>query len=212
MGKRAPTGPGGPRRRGPASRVGGPDAKEFRSLTGKGVRARSRATASSSARQHCCKSKASTPGRWRTPGSEQLRSEGQTVVLLGVDGSWPACSASPTRCASPHPRRSASCIEDGLRIVMLTGDSKTTAAAVAKKLGLDEVIAEVLPDQKADAVRRLQRTRPDRRDGRRRRQRRAGDGPAQVGIAMGTGTDVAMHTAGVTLVRGDLRGIAQRGG
>ena len=98
---------------------------------------------------------------------------------------------------------------DGIRIVMLTGDNRTTAGAVAGKLGLDDVVAEVLPDQKADAVKRLQ--------GEGRIVAMAGDGindapalaEAAVGIAMGTGTDVGMESAGITLVKGDLRAIVR---
>jgi Cu+-exporting ATPase len=99
--------------------------------------------------------------------------------------------------------------EEGIRIVMLTGDSETTARAVAKTLGLDDVIADVLPDKKAEVVKRLQ--------GEGHFVAMAGDGindapalaQAQVGIAMGTGTDVAMESASITLVKGDLMGIVR---
>jgi Cu+-exporting ATPase len=107
------------------------------------------------------------------------------------------------------PEAIATLHAEGLRLVMVTGDSKTTAEAVARTLGLDEVRAQVLPEQKVEVVRELQ--------SRGRSVAMAGDGvndapalaQAQVGIAMGTGTDVAMESAGVTLVKGDLRGIAR---
>jgi Cu+-exporting ATPase len=115
--------------------------------------------------------------------------------------------ADPIKETTPEAIRTLHA--DGIRIVMLTGDNRTTAEAVAEKLGLDDVVAEVLPDQKAEAVKRLQ--------GEGRIVAMAGDGindapalaQAQVGIAMGTGTDVAMESAGVTLVKGDLRGIVR---
>jgi Cu+-exporting ATPase len=141
--------------------------------------------------------------------AEELRAEGQTVVFVVAGGK----AAGIIGVADPVKETTADAIRElhreGLRIVMLTGDSRTTADAVAKKLGLDEVIAEVLPDQKADAVKRLQA------EG--RVVAMAGDGindapalaQAEVGIAMGTGTDVAMESAGVTLVKGDLRGIVR---
>src|SRR5712691_6894886 len=139
--------------------------------------------------------------------AEALRSDGQTVMFVAVDGRVAGLVgvADPIKSTTPEAIRQLH--EEGIRIVMLTGDSRTTAEAVAKKLNIDEVVAEVLPDQKAQAVKRFQS------EG--RVVAMAGDGindapalaQAEVGIAMGTGTDVAMKSAGVTLVKGDLRGI-----
>ena len=137
------------------------------------------------------------------------RVSGQTVMLLAIDGK----AAGLIGVADPIKESTAEAIEDlhkaGLDVVMLTGDSKTTAQAVARKLNIDRVEAEVLPDQKASIVKQLQA------EG--KIVAMAGDGindaPAlaqsHVGIAMGTGTDVAMESAGVTLVKGDLRGIVR---
>ena len=141
--------------------------------------------------------------------SEALRTEGQTVMFVAVDGR----PAGLLGVADPLKEGTLEAIralhEDGLRIVMLTGDSETTARAVAKTLGIDEIIAGVLPDQKVKEVERLQ--------GEGAVVAMAGDGindapalaKAQVGIAMGTGTDVAMESASVTLLQGDLRGIVR---
>jgi Cu+-exporting ATPase len=144
-----------------------------------------------------------------TEAAEHLRTEGQTAMFLSIDGRAAGILgvADPIKPSTPEAIRKLH--DEGIRIVMLTGDSQTTAKAVAGKLGIDEVIAEVLPDQKVDVVKRLQR------EG--RFVAMAGDGindapalaQAQVGIAMGTGTDVAMESAGVTLVKGDLRAIAR---
>ena len=141
--------------------------------------------------------------------AEELRADGQTVMFVAVNGSPAGLLgvADPVKESTPEAIRALH--EEGIRIVMMTGDSRTTAQAVAKKLGIDEVMAEVLPDQKADNVKALQA------EG--RVVAMAGDGindapalaQAEVGIAMGTGTDVAMESAGVTLVKGDLRGIAR---
>jgi Cu+-exporting ATPase len=141
--------------------------------------------------------------------ADKLRADGQTVMFVAVDGNPAGLIgvADPIKDTTPEAIRQLH--GEKIQIVMLTGDNRITAEAVARKLELDEVVAEVLPDQKADAVRRLQ--------GEGRVVAMAGDGindapalaRAQVGIAMGTGTDVAMESAGVTLVRGDLRGIVQ---
>ncbi|MBZ5538429.1 MAG: cadmium-translocating P-type ATPase [Acidobacteriia bacterium] len=141
--------------------------------------------------------------------AEALRREGQTVMFVAIDG-HPAGMlgvADPIKKSTPEAIRMLHA--EGVRIVMLTGDSRTTAEAVARQLGIDRVEAEVLPQAKGEAVKRLQ--------GEGRIVAMAGDGindapalaQAQVGIAMGTGTDVAMESAGITLVKGDLRGIAR---
>ena len=144
-----------------------------------------------------------------TKQAETLRANGQTIMFVLVDEK----PAGLIGVADPIKETTAEAVKqlhtEGIRIVMLTGDSQTTAEAVARKLEIDEVVAEVLPDQKVDAVKRLQS------DG--RIVAMAGDGindapalaQAHVGIAMGTGTDVAMQSADVTLVKGDLRGIVR---
>jgi len=141
--------------------------------------------------------------------AEELRVAGQTVVFVAIDGKV----AGFLGVADPIKETTVEAIkqlhEQGIRIVMLTGDSRTTANAVAGKLGIDEVVAEVLPNQKAEIIKRYQS------EG--RKVAMAGDGindapalaQADVGIAMGTGTDVAMESAGITLVKGDLRGIVR---
>ena len=141
--------------------------------------------------------------------SEELRRDGQTVMFVVVDRSVAGLIgvADPVKPSTPE----AICMlhDDGVKIVMLTGDNRTTAEAVAKKLRIDEIQAEVLPEQKSEVVKRLQSEGHI--------VAMAGDGvndapalaQAHVGIAMGTGTDVAIESAGVTLVKGDLRGIVK---
>ena len=144
-----------------------------------------------------------------TQTAGDLRHNGQTVVFVAIDGK----PAGLIGIADPIKPSTAQALRDlkaaGLRIVMLTGDSRGTAEAVAAKLGIDDFEAEILPDKKSEVVRRLQQ------EG--RTVAMAGDGindapalaQADVGIAMGTGTDVAMESAGVTLVKGDLVGIVR---
>ncbi|HEX9003717.1 MAG TPA: copper-translocating P-type ATPase, partial [Blastocatellia bacterium] len=141
--------------------------------------------------------------------ADGLRGEGQTVMMIAVDDRF----AGLLGVADPIKETTREAIrllhEEGLHIVMLTGDNRTTAEAVARQLSIDEVIAEVLPEQKSEVIKRLHS------EG--KVVAMAGDGindapalaQAQVGIAMGTGTDVAMESAGMTLVKGDLRGIVR---
>ena len=143
--------------------------------------------------------------------ADALRAEGQTVMFVAVNHK-PACLIG---VADPIKESTLETVQTlqaaGLEVVMLTGDSRATADVVARKLGIKRVVAEVLPEQKVEVVKQLQA------EG--RIVAMAGDGindapalaQAQVGIAMGTGTDVAMQSAGVTLIKGDLNGIVRAG-
>ena len=182
--------------------------ESFESVTGKGVKGRVDGRSVGLGNRNLFESLGIDPGELAGK-AEALRMEGQTVMFVAVDGKAAGLLgvADPVKGSTPEAIRQLH--EEGIRIVMLTGDSRTTAEAVAGKLGIEEVMAEVLPDQKTAAVKRLQ--------GEGRIVAMAGDGindapalaQAQVGIAMGTGTDVAMESAGVTLVKGDLRGIVR---
>jgi Cu+-exporting ATPase len=143
------------------------------------------------------------------PEAERLRGEGATAIFLAVDGKAAAVIAIADPVKPTTPEALAALAQEGVRVVMLTGDNKTTAEAVARRLGIKEVAAEVLPDQKSAVVERLR--------GEGHAVAMAGDGvndapalaAADVGIAMGTGTDVAIESAGVTLLKGDLTGIVR---
>jgi len=180
----------------------------FESITGKGVKGRIDGRSVGLGNQAFLEELGIDSGSLASP-AEKFRTDGQTVVfvtlggrvagLLGVDD--PIKETTPEAIKQLH--------EHGIKIVMLTGDSKTTAQAVANALNIDEVVAEVLPNEKTEIVKRFQS------EG--RKVAMAGDGindapalaQADVGIAMGSGTDVAMQSAGVTLVKGDLRGIVR---
>ena len=184
------------------------DAREFRSITGKGVVGSVDDKRVALGNGKLLEELTVDAGDlWQQ--SEELRRDGQTVMYVVVEGVLAGLLgvADPVKQSTPEAIRMLH--GDGIKIVMLTGDNRTTAEAVAKKLDIDEVHAEVLPEQKSEVVKRLQ--------GEGRMVAMAGDGindapalaQAHVGIAMGTGTDVAMESAGITLVKGDLRGIAK---
>jgi P-type Cu+ transporter len=140
---------------------------------------------------------------------EQLRGDGATVINIAVDGKLAGlfAIADPVKASTPDALKALAA--EGIKVIMLTGDNRTTANAVARKLGISDVEAEVLPDQKSAVVTKLQKAG--------RIVAMAGDGvndapalaAAEVGIAMGTGTDVAMESAGITLLKGDLGGIVR---
>jgi Cu+-exporting ATPase len=183
-------------------------AEGFQSLTGRGVRGRVDGASVALGNQKLFEELRIEPGSLAAR-AETLRTDGQTVMFVAVNETI----AGLLSVADPIKPTALEAIrrlhEDGIRIIMLTGDSHATAQAVATKLHIDEVFAEILPQDKAAVVQRLQSQG--------RFVAMAGDGindapalaQAQVGIAMGTGTDVAMESAGVTLVKGDLRGIAR---
>ncbi len=180
----------------------------FHSVTGKGVRGRVGGTDVALGNGKFLE-ELKVPNDNLTETAEAMRADGQTVLFVAVNGKAAGLLgvADPIKETTPEAIRQLHA--EGIRVVMLTGDSRTTAQAVAAKLGIDDVKAEVLPQDKAAVVKQLQA------EG--RFVAMAGDGindapalaQAQVGIAMGTGTDVAMESAGVTLVKGDLRGIVR---
>ena len=180
---------------------------DFRSITGKGVvgAVEGRAVAIGNTAMMTDVGATATA----TDRADALRRNGETVMFVAVDGAYAGLVGVADRVKATTVEAIKALHEEGLRIVMLTGDSRVTAEAVARSVGIDTVEAEVLPEQKAAVVKRLQ--------GQGRRVAMAGDGindapalaQAEVGIAMGTGTDVAMESAGVTLVQGDLRGIVR---
>jgi Cu+-exporting ATPase len=181
---------------------------DFKSITGKGARAKQNGGDVALGNKALLADVGASIGD-NEKRAEELRADGQTVIyvvkagqVIGMIGIADPIK-STTRAALDALRK------DGVHVVMLTGDSKTTAGAVAKKLGITNVEAEVLPDQKREIVQRY--------ESQGRKVAMAGDGindapalsQALVGIAMGTGTDVAMESAGITLVKGDLNGIVR---
>ena len=184
------------------------DVKDFESVTGKGVNGTVEGRKVAIGNLTHLEALGVDPAPLRSR-ADQLRHDGQTVMFVAVDGK----PAGLVGVADPAKATTLEAIkalhDDGIKVVMLTGDNRITADAVAKAVGIDQVEADVLPDQKAAVVKRLQASGE--------RVAMAGDGindapalaQADVGIAMGTGTDVAMESAGVTLVKGDLRGIVR---
>ena len=183
-------------------------AEAFESVTGKGVKARVEGVVVLLGNRKLMED-AQINVEPLAEAAESGRADGQTVMFVAVEGK----AAGLIGVADPIKETTSEAIQqlhkERIRIVMLTGDSRTTAAAVARKLGIDDVVAEVLPEDKSNQIKRLQEQG--------RFVAMAGDGindapalaQAQVGVAMGTGTDVAMESAGVTLVKGDLRGIVR---
>ena len=184
------------------------NAESFQSITGKGGSGKIEGHDVSLGNIKLLEDIRINPGKL-SEKADEMRADGQTVMYVVIDGKITGLLGvtDPIKETSLEAVRQLH--QEGIEIVMLTGDNRTTAIAVAKKLNIDKVIAEVLPDQKAKEIKLLQEKR--------RIVAMAGDGindapalaQAHVGIAMGTGTDIAMESAGVTLVKGDLRGIVR---
>jgi Cu+-exporting ATPase len=194
-----------------ASRARGIEAvqiADFESVTGRGVRGRQAGRATALGNSALMKDAGVSVDPIQSVVDE-LRRTGRTVMYLAVDGALAGAISVGDRLKESTPRALEALKADGLRIVMLTGDARATAEHVGKELRIDEVIAEVQPADKAEVIARLQH------EG--RRVAMAGDGindapalaRADVGIAMGTGTDIAMESAQITLVKGDLSGIVR---
>jgi Cu+-exporting ATPase len=184
------------------------EVQEFESVTGKGIQGKvGQQTVSLGSRSLMESLSLSLDQLWTA--AENFRQEGQTLMFVAIDGRL----AGLISVADPIKESARIAVQEmqkaGVRVIMLSGDSRTTAQAVGRKLGLDDVVAEVMPEQKVQYVAHLQ--------GQGRIVAMAGDGindapalaKAHIGIAMGTGTDVAMESAGVTLVKGDLMGIVK---
>jgi Cu+-exporting ATPase len=183
-------------------------AESFESVTGQGVIGRVAGRAVALGNRKLLAGLGASAGVL-SDRADELRGEGQTVMFVVVDGAVVGILGVADPIKDNTPDAISALHAEGVRVVMLTGDNRKTADAVAAKLSIDDVIAEVLPDEKAAAIKRLQESGSV--------VAMAGDGindapalaQAHVGIAMGTGTDVAMESAGVTLVKGDLRGIVR---
>ncbi len=188
--------------------LGIPDAINFRSLTGKGILGEVEGQTIAVGNAALFEEIDVSPSTLE-PEANRLRADGQIVVFVAING----IVAGLLSVADPIKPSASQAIQAlkraGLQIVMLTGDNKTTASAVAKRLGIDDVHAEILPDQKSDVIAELEQAG--------RKVAMAGDGTndapalarAHVGIAMGSGTDIAIQSAGITLVQGDLDGIVR---
>jgi Cu+-exporting ATPase len=182
--------------------------ENFESVTGQGVHGKIGGREVAVGNRRFMESRGGVP-QSLVEKAEALRAQGKTALYAAIDGRAAAVIAVADPIKETTPEAIKTLAAEGVHVVMLSGDSRKTAEAVGRQLGIEEVIAEVLPEQKVETIKELQ--------GRGRKVAMAGDGindapalaQANVGIAMGTGTDVAIESAGVTLVKGDLRAIAK---